>query len=127
MGFDCINRFVLPPALAQKPVSLPELSSKRLLNDLHITVAPTPGLGDGMTIGLVLRYGAAFDPADKSGLSNLVSHMFLKATAERTSKAIQDELAYLGATIDVKCDWDRLRFVLNGQSSKHERSLSAAL
>jgi zinc protease len=110
-------------ALAQEPVPLPELNSKRLLNDLHITVAPTPGLGDGMTIGLVVRYGAAFDPADKSGLSNLVSHMFLKATAERTSKGIQDELAYLGATIEVKCDWDGFRFVLNGQSSKYERSL----
>ncbi len=111
------------PALAQKPVPLPELSAKRLLNDLHITVAPTPRLGDGMTIGLVVRYGAAFDPVDKSGLSNLVSHMFLKATADRTSKGIQDELAYLGATIEVKCDWDGFRFVLNGPSSKYERSL----
>jgi zinc protease len=76
-----------------------------------------------MTIGLVLRYGAAFDPADKSGLSNLVSRMFLKATAGKTSKDIQDELAHLGATIEVKCDWDGFRFVLNGQSSKYERSL----
>ena len=74
------------PAPAQKPVLLPELSSKRLLNDLHVTVASTPRLGDSMTIGLVLRYGAAFDPADKSGLSNLVSRMFLRATAGKTSK-----------------------------------------
>ena len=111
------------PAPAQKPVLLPELNSKRLLNDLHVTVASTPRLGDSMTIGLVLRYGAAFDPADKSGLSNLVSRMFLKATAGKTSKDIQDELAHLGATIEVKCDWDGFRFVLNGQSSKSERSL----
>jgi len=111
------------PAPAQKPVLLPELNSKRLLNDLHVTVASTPRLGDSMTIGLVLRYGAAFDPADKSGLSNLVSRMFLKATAGKTSKDIQDELAHLGATIEVKCDWDGFRFVLNGQSSKYERSL----
>ncbi len=111
------------PAPAQKPVLLPELNSKRLLNDLHVTVASTPRLGDSMTIGLVLRYGAAFDPADKSGLSNLVSRMFMKATAGKTSKDIQDELAHLGATIEVKCDWDGFRFVLNGQSSKYERSL----
>lgn len=111
------------PAPAQKPVLLPELSSKRLLNDLHVTVASTPRLGDSMTIGLVLRYGAAFDPADKSGLSNLVSRMFLRATAGKTSKDIQDELAHLDATIEVKCDWDGFRFVLNGQSSKCERSL----
>ncbi len=111
------------PALAQKPVLPPELNSIRLLNDLHVTVAQTPRLGDDMTIGLVVRYGAAFDPADKSGLSNLVSRMFLKATAERTSKDIQNELALLGATIEVKCDWDGFRFVLNAQSSKHERAL----
>jgi zinc protease len=109
--------------MAQKLIPLPELNSTRLLNDLHVTVASTSGLGDNMTIGLVVRYGAAFDPADKTGLANLVSRMFLKATAEKTAKGIQDELEYLGATIEVRCDWDGIRFLLNGPSSKYERAL----
>ncbi len=111
------------PARAQKPPTLPELSFKRLLNDLQITVAGTPYLGEGMTIGLVVRYGSAFDPADKGGLSHLLSHLFMKATLDRTAKDIQDELTYLGATIDIQPDWDGMRFLLRGDSSKFERSL----
>ncbi len=111
------------PALAQKPVPLPELTSKRLLNDLHITVASNPSLGDNMTIGLVVRYGAAFDPSDKGGLAHLVSRMFMRATDDKTSKGIQEELRYLGATLDIQCDWDGFRFILNGQSAKYERAL----
>jgi zinc protease len=110
-------------AHAQKPVALPELTFKRLLNDLQITVAATPYLGDGMTIGLVLRYGSAFDPADKGGLVHLLSHMFMKATLDKSAKDIQDELNYLGATIEVQPDWDGMRFLLRGQSSKFEHSL----
>jgi zinc protease len=115
--------FCIGPAQAQKPVPLPELSSKRLLNDLQVTVAATPNLGENMTIGLVLRYGAAFDPAEKGGLANLVSRMFMMATVDKTLKSIQDELEYLGATIEVSCDWDGFRFLLRGQSPTFERSL----
>jgi zinc protease len=111
------------PALAQKPVPLPELNSKRLLNDLHVTVASAPNAGDSMTIGLVVRYGSAFDPSDKGGLANLVSQMFMRATVDRTAKAIQDELGLLGATLEITCDWDGFRFVLNAPSSRCERSL----
>jgi zinc protease len=111
------------PVRAQKAVPLPELNTKRLLNDLHITVVPTPNFGENMTIGLVLRYGASFDPAEKGGMANLASRMFLRATGDKTAKGIQDELASLGATIEVQADWDGIRFVMTGQSSKYERSL----
>jgi len=110
-------------ALAQGAARAPELTSKRLLNDLHITLASTPHLGDGMTMGLVVRYGATYDPADKWGLAHLVSRMFLKATNDRTQKDIQSEMAYLGVTIEVQCDWDGFRFILKGRSSRFERAL----
>lgn len=111
------------PAPDQKLVQLPELSVKRLMNDLQVIVAAAPNLGEAMTIGLVVRYGASFDPAGKGGLANLTSRLLMKATADRTLKDIQDEMAYLGATIEVQCDWDGFRFILRGQSSKYERSL----
>jgi len=110
-------------APAQKPVVLPELTSKRLLNDLQVIVASTPYLGENMTIGLVVPHGSAFDPADKGGLIYLLSRMFMKATLDRSAKDIQEELNYLGATLEVHSDWDGIRFILNGQSSKFERSL----
>ncbi len=110
-------------ASAQIAEPLPELASKRLLNDLQIMVAPTPYRGSRLTIGLVLRYGAAFDPAGKGGLAHLVSRLFMRATLDRTFKDIQNELAYLDATLEVRCDWDGFRFLLKGQSSNYERSL----
>ena len=75
------------------------------------------------TIGLVVRYGSAFDPAEKGGVAYLLSRMFLKATADKSLKDIQGELEYLGATVEVSCDWDGFRFLLTGPVSKLERSL----
>jgi zinc protease len=123
--FICSAFIIFPFAAtpAQMVFPLPETSSKRLLNDLQITVAADRNMGETMTIGLVLRYGAAFDPAGKGGLANLVSRMFMKATADHTAKSIQDELDYLGASIEVTCDWDGFRFILRGQGAKYERSL----
>ncbi len=103
---------------AQKSIPLPDFKSKILLNNLKIYVVDTPYLGEQMTLGLVVRYGAAFDSEDKGGLANLVSRMFLR-DANKKSK----ELASLGATLEIKCDWDSFRFILKGQSSKAEQSL----
>jgi zinc protease len=123
MIFMVLTVFCAGQLTAQNNVQLPELSYKRLLNGLQVTVAETPYLDDTVTIGLVLRYGSAYDPANKGGLADLVSRMFMKATAERTAQDIQDELAYLGATIEIQCDWDGFRFLLKVHNSQYERSL----
>lgn len=115
--------FSVNPVRAQAPPVLPELTYKRLLNDLQVIVASSPGTGENMTIGLVLRYGSAFDPAEKGGLANLITHMIGKATADRSAQDIQSELEYLDARLETSCDWDGIRVVLHGQSSRFERSL----
>ena len=108
-------------ALAQG--NLPELSSKRLLNDLNVTVARTQNFGDTMTMGLVLRYGSTFDPEGKGGLAYLVSQMLMKATTDRSAADIQSELEYLGASVEVNCDWDGIRILLRAPTASFERSL----
>jgi zinc protease len=108
---------------AQNAAGIPELAGKRLLNDLQVAVAATPNRGDSLAIGLVLRYGSAFDPEGKGGLANLVSRMLMKATNDRTSKDIKEELEFLGATIDIRCDRDGFRFLLHGSSAKYERAI----
>jgi zinc protease len=113
----------VPAADAQQPAVFPDLTHKRLLNDLQVIVAPTPQLGEDMTIGIVLRYGSAFDPADKGGLANLTARMIGKASQERGAKDLQGELSYLGATLEIRCDWDGTRFMLRGASPTFERSL----
>jgi zinc protease len=123
MIFATVFSLCCIPAPAQDRIPLPDSTSKRLLNDLQVAVVPTPNLGDGMTIGLGIRYGAAFDPAGKEGLANLVSRMFMRATVDLTYQDIQDELTYLGASVEIKCDWDGIRLLIKGDSSTCERSL----
>lgn len=116
-----ISGFVV--SYAQAYVPLPETNTKRLLNGLQIIVAPTPYLGESMAIGLVVRYGSAFDMRNKGGVAYLLSRMFMKATVDKTGGDIREELANLGATLDVACDWDGFRFMLKGDSASFERAL----
>ena len=103
--------------------AIPELSSRRLLNDLQVTVAHTRQFGDSVTMGLVIRYGAAFDPEGKGGLTNLVARMLMKATADRTERDILAEIESLNVSIDIRCDWDGIRILLRGPSAGFERAL----
>ena len=102
---------------------VPDLSSRRLLNDLQVTVAHTRQFGDSMTMGLVIRYGAAFDPEEKGGLTSLITRMLMKATADRSERDIREELDSLGASIDISFNWDGIRILLRGPSAGFERAL----
>jgi zinc protease len=97
-----------------------DFRSKTLLNNLKIYVTVTPRLGEQMTIGLAIRYGSAFDSEEKGGLVNLLSRILTRDAIIKKSK----ELESLGATIEITSDWDCFRFILKGQSSKVEQSLS---
>jgi zinc protease len=108
---------------AQAAVALPELTFKRLMNDLQVIVAETPESGDDLTIGLIVRYGSAFDLSGKGGTAYLLSQMFMRGTLDKSAKDIQDELTDLGASVEIQVNWDGYRFLLHGHSSKFERSL----
>ena len=108
---------------SQAAAVLPELTSKRLLNDLQIIVAENPGFGDDLTIGLIVRYGSAFDLSGKGGTAYLLSQLFMRGTLDKSAKDIQDELADLGASVEIQVNWDGYRFLLHGHSPKFERSL----
>ncbi len=108
---------------AQSLPALPDLSSKRLLNDLQIIVARMPQPGEEMTIGWLLRYGAAFDPAGKSGLAWVASQMLGRATLDRSGQNIRDELDLLQARLEVQCDWDRIAILLHTRGIWYERAL----
>ena len=109
--------------MAQDQLVYPNILPARLLNDLQVYAASSPYLGDGMTIGLDLRYGSTFDPANKSGVAYLTSQLIGKATLDKTAKDVQDELNYLNASLEVRCTWDGIRFLMRGQSALYERSL----
>ena len=103
--------------------ALPNLDSRRLLNDLQVTVAQTRQFGDSITMGLVIRYGAAFDPEEKGGLTNLVTRMLMKSAADRSEQDILAELESLGASIDIRYDRDGIRILMRSPSAGFDRAL----
>jgi len=111
------------PAGVQGRLVFPDIQPARLMNDLQVYAASSSYLGDGMTIGLDLRYGSTFDRANKGGEAYLTSQLIGKATLDKIAKDIQDELNYLNATLEVRCTWDGIRFLMRGQSALYERSL----
>lgn len=118
-----LSVWFVSPSAAQKPQVLPSLERTALLNDLQVYTASTPYLGDAMTIGLVLSYGATYDRAKKGGVAYLTSQLLGKATVDMTAKDIQDELKYLNASLEVRCDWDGIRVLMRGRSAAYERCL----
>ena len=102
---------------------IPNLNSRRLLNDLQVTVAQTQQFGDSITIGLVIRYGAAFDPDDKGGLTGLVTRMLMKSTADRSEQGIRTDFENLGASVDIRYGWDGIRILLRCPSAGFDRAL----
>ena len=108
---------------AQSADAIPDLNSRRLLNDLQVTVASTKQFGNSITMGLVLRYGASFDPEEKGGLTHLVTRMLMKATVARSEQDIRNEIESLGASIDISFDWDGIRILLRSPSAGFERAL----
>jgi zinc protease len=115
--------FFCTPLPSQTPVPLPELNFKRTMSDLQIIVGSSSNLGENMAIGLGLRYGASLDLETKSGLASLITRMFVRATLDNVHGNFRDELNYLGSTIEIRCDWDGIRFILRGPSSNYEGAL----
>jgi zinc protease len=121
-----IFSFLNIPLSAAEPQSrpvLPEVISKRLLSEMQISVAATPHLGESMTLGFSLTYGTAYDPADKGGLANVVTQMIGRATIDKSSKDVQDELALLQSSMEARADWDGIRIFLRTNSANYERAL----
>ena len=102
--------------------AIPELTSRRLLNDLQVTVAHTRQFGDSITMGLVIRYGASFDPEGKGGLTGIVTRMLMKETNDHTEQDILEALESLNASIDIRYNWDGIRILLRCPSAGFERA-----
>src|SRR5947207_10454424 len=89
---SCLTHAQAPAASGQIPLVYPQLSFRRLLNDLQIVVASAPPFGESTTIGLVLRYSSVFVPPEKGGLSLLALRLFLQAPQSRTRRPPKHEL-----------------------------------
>ncbi|MBF0537950.1 MAG: insulinase family protein [Nitrospirae bacterium] len=57
-------------------------------------------------INLLIRASKLDEPADKAGLANLTAEMLLEGTKGRSSKDIQEDIEFMGASLDASVETD---------------------
>lgn len=94
---------VLPVAAQEGVTQTPK--REKLLNGLPVVILERPG---NVVARLVVRSGSTFDPAGKFGMSRMMSMMLLRSAGGWTAERLQEELADIGATIEVVTGWDSI-------------------
>ncbi len=90
----------MPAPLAPRPLKLPEHLETTLANGLGLVVVEDKRL-PLISFRLAFRSGDANDPADRPGLSDMMSSLLTEGTAKRTSRQIAEEVERFGTTLAV--------------------------
>jgi zinc protease len=89
-----------PKAGPTLPPVLPAARSFRLANGLTVVLAENPGV-PVVSAALVVKAGAAANPADRPGLAGFCAAMLAEGTQNRSALQLADDVASLGASLNV--------------------------
>ncbi|HYE15821.1 MAG TPA: insulinase family protein, partial [Pyrinomonadaceae bacterium] len=95
----------LPKPGPNPKFTLPPVQRRTLSNGLEVLVVEHHELPI-VNLNLVVKMGAAGDPADQAGLASLVADMLDEGTKTRSALDISDQLAFIGASMGVGAGWD---------------------
>jgi zinc protease len=99
------DRSLLPKEKPDPKLTLPAVQRRKLSNGLDVLVVEHHEV-PVVSMNLVMKMGAAGDPADKAGLASLSADMLDEGTATRSSLDISDQLARIGSSLNVNAGWD---------------------
>jgi predicted Zn-dependent peptidase len=99
------DRSLLPKEKPDPKLVLPAVQRRKLSNGLDVLVVEHHELPI-VSLNLVMKMGAAGDPADKAGLASITADMLDEGTATRSSLEISDQLARIGSSLNVGAGWD---------------------
>jgi zinc protease len=99
------DRSLLPKEKPDPKLVLPAVQRRKLSNGLDVLVVEHHEL-PVISLNLVMKMGAAGDPADKAGLASITADMLDEGTATRSSLEISDQLARIGSSLNVGAGWD---------------------
>jgi zinc protease len=85
--------------------ALPPVERRTLSNGLQVLVVQHHELPI-VNMNLVMKMGAAGDPAGQAGLASLTADMMDEGTATRSSLQISDQLSSIGAFLGLNAGWD---------------------
>lgn len=88
-----------PPALlTPRPVNFPEYEIRTLANGLQVVVVPHHEQ-PAVSIRMLVRAGAAYDPPGKTGLARLMASLLDQGTNSRSAAQIADTIDYIGGAL----------------------------
>ncbi|HEV8239990.1 MAG TPA: pitrilysin family protein [Thermoanaerobaculia bacterium] len=90
------------PAVAP---TVPQAVERRLPNGLRVVAVQTQGV-PLTTARLLVRGGAAADPADRAGLADLTARLLQRGTASRSAADVATAVESLGGSLDSAASWD---------------------
>jgi zinc protease len=88
-----------PRPLPSRPVSFPPYELRTLPNGMQVIVVMHHEQPE-VTMRLLVRAGAAYDPPGKSGTAALVASLLDQGTTTRNAREIADAIDYIGGALD---------------------------
>src|SRR6478752_756507 len=95
-----------PPALGPAPaLTLPPIVKRTLTNGLQVWIVEMHKV-PLVDVTLLVRSGAAADPAGKNGVANVTADMLDEGAGTKSALDLADAIAFLGGSLTTSSDWD---------------------
>ena len=95
----------LPKPQADPSFKLPTIQRRKLSNGLEVLVVEQHEL-PVVNMNLVIKSGAGVDPANAPGLASFTADLMNQGTKTRSSIDLSNQLAAIGARLNVGAGWD---------------------
>jgi zinc protease len=105
VAFSAIAQVTPPAPAAPRDPKLPQPVEKTLANGLRVIVVPKHDI-PLVAARLMIKTGAAADPAGRDGLAALTATVLTQGTKGRTAEQIARGVEALGATLEANALWD---------------------
>jgi zinc protease len=118
-----VDRSTLPVPAIKPVVRFPEIRRGTLSNGLKVVLAERPSVPI-VQLNLLADAGFSADSLASPGTARLAMDMLAEGTRRRTALAISEELAQLGANLNVACSLDTCTVALNALRRNLDASLN---
>src|SRR5215470_10254889 len=113
----------LPSYGPERPLEAPDVQSAKLDNGLTVWLVAEPGFPK-IAVTLAIRGGFAADPADRPGISELLSTTVDQGTNSRNAKKIAEELQSSGGDLTVQAGEDSIILSTSVLSAKSDTAMA---
>ena len=117
IAFTALAQQTTPPApSAPREAKLPQPVEKTLANGLRVIVVPKHDI-PLVAASLMIKTGAAADPAGRDGLASLTATVLTQGTKTKSAEQIARSVEALGATLTTDAAWDATSIDLSVMSA----------